>query len=162
MSGSKGLVSGIYMRGRRWRKADDKEPERRKREHQARRRAVRKAMSEAAAKRVLSKEDYAAMLRTQPTESEFAFGIALRARFDPLGFNFRASVPVQGYIADFYCERARLVVELDGHFHKKRKEYDRLRDKHLQYAGIRTLRFPSARVFRDTEGILNEIAEALL
>ena len=47
------------------------------------------------------------------------------------------------YIADFYCAKAKLVVELDGLFHLDREEmqYDIRRDRFIEEYGIKVLRF---------------------
>src|SRR5215216_6198007 len=46
------------------------------------------------------------------------------------------------YIADFYCNEKKLIIELDGKMHefKDQKEYDVARDKLMNEFGIRTLR----------------------
>ncbi|WOK05895.1 endonuclease domain-containing protein [Imperialibacter roseus] len=42
------------------------------------------------------------------------------------GHKFRRQHPVAGFIADFYCHEAKLVIELDGKIHNlsEQKEYD--------------------------------------
>lgn len=43
---------------------------------------------------------------------------------------------VEFYIADFYCNKLKLIFELDGEIHTKRKEYDSERDAKLLSKGI--------------------------
>ena len=78
---------------------------------------------------------------------------------------FRRQVPVGPYIADFCCQRARLVVELDGtqHFTEEAQEYDRRRTAFLEAEGYRVLRYRNAivdecidRVWLQIEGIVME------
>ncbi|MCM1364865.1 MAG: endonuclease domain-containing protein [Faecalibacterium sp.] len=47
------------------------------------------------------------------------------------------------YIADFYCSKAKLVVELDGaqHYTPNGKEYDKLRTEIIELHGIEVVRF---------------------
>ncbi len=68
-----------------------------------------------------------------------------------LWFDFLRSYPVRfqrqklidGYIVDFYCYKARLVVELDGsqHYTAHGIEYDENRTNDLQLHGLEILRF---------------------
>lgn len=46
------------------------------------------------------------------------------------------------YIVDFYCSRARLVIELDGsqHFTTEGQVYDNIRSEDLQQYGLEVLR----------------------
>ena len=47
------------------------------------------------------------------------------------------------YVADFYCAKANLVVELDGKGHstEQGKAHDRLRTEYLEQYGIKVIRF---------------------
>ena len=60
-------------------------------------------------------------------------------------FKFRRQFPVAGYIVDFYCMKAALIVEADGGQHSLPEEAeDRIRTASLQKLGIRVLRFGTA------------------
>ena len=52
------------------------------------------------------------------------------------------------YIADFYCNKAKLVVELDGsqHFEETGMAADRERDEYLESLGLKILRFSNSDV----------------
>src|ERR1700712_2439042 len=54
---------------------------------------------------------------------------------------FRRQHPVSLYIADFYCHKIKLVIELDGgyHEHKEVKIYDKAREKNINEFGITVL-----------------------
>ena len=71
--------------------------------------------------------------------------------------HFRRQQVIAGFIADFYCAAARLVVEIDGGSHLIRKEYDSRRDKVFSELGIRTLRLSSESFARDFTGVLRLI-----
>ena len=64
-------------------------------------------------------------------------------------------------MADFYCYQTKLVVELDGPIHLKRKKEDRLRDSMIKLMGIRVIRFKNEMVENDTEKVLTEIKKYL-
>lgn len=79
-------------------------------------------------------------LRNNATDAERALWRALRGRqLD--GFRFRRQVPIGGYIADFACQQAKLIVELDGGQHAEQTQYDALRTAALQLLGYRVLRY---------------------
>lgn len=52
-----------------------------------------------------------------------------------LGAKFSRQMPVGPYFADFLCRDLRIVVELDGHSHDLRPEYDAARDRFMTEAG---------------------------
>ena len=69
---------------------------------------------------------------------------------------------ISGYIVDFYCSKARLVIELDGnqHYTQEGLEYDAERYKLLEAYGIETIRFKNEEVeknFYRTCQIIDEI-----
>jgi very-short-patch-repair endonuclease len=72
---------------------------------------------------------------------------------------WRQQYPVGGYIADFYCARSKLVIELDGAHHAW-PEYlvsDQVRTEYLQARGLQLLRFANADVMTDTALVLDTI-----
>jgi very-short-patch-repair endonuclease len=62
-----------------------------------------------------------------------------------------------GYIADFYCPKLRLCLEVDGGYH--RPEIDNYRDQALANHGITTLRFSNAQVLRGIDAVLAKIKD---
>jgi very-short-patch-repair endonuclease len=76
------------------------------------------------------------------------------------GFHFRRQQIIDGYITDFYCHAAGIVVEVDGDIHLEQQEYDRERDQHLSAKGLRVLRFYNTHVNKDIEAVLEVILKA--
>jgi very-short-patch-repair endonuclease len=70
-------------------------------------------------------------------------------------------MPIQGFVVDFACEAAKLIIELDGGQHATANDYDRNRTAILEQAGYVVLRFWNNDVLRNMDGVLSEIAEAL-
>jgi lysyl-tRNA synthetase class 2 len=70
------------------------------------------------------------------------------------GFKFRRQHRLAGYIADFYCHDARLVVELDGDSHGDRAAYDGRRSTRIERRGHRVIRFLNDDVFWHTDAVL--------
>jgi very-short-patch-repair endonuclease len=99
-------------------------------------------------------------LRKQSTDAERHLWRQLRRR-QIRGYRFRRQVPIGGFIADFACLEANLVIELDGAQHVERKSYDGERDRKLACEGFRVLRFWDNEVFHDTEAVLDVIFRSL-
>ncbi|MCH8191413.1 MAG: DUF559 domain-containing protein [Chloroflexi bacterium] len=80
------------------------------------------------------------------------------------GAKFRRQHPIGPYFADFYCHRAKLVVELDGggHAEDAQSEADARRTAWLQHRGLRVLRFWDNDVLQNPEGVLERIMAAVV
>ncbi|MBS3162483.1 DUF559 domain-containing protein [Candidatus Woesearchaeota archaeon] len=59
-------------------------------------------------------------MRQNQTESERILWEEIRCK--KLGFKFRRQCIITGWIVDFYCSELRLVIEVDGDYHKDRTE----------------------------------------
>jgi very-short-patch-repair endonuclease len=105
----------------------------------------------------------ARQLRKSMTRQEITLWMRLRA-FRQLGFHFRRQSPVGGYIVDFECRKARLVVELDGgqHNHDDHATRDQLRDARLGELGYLTLRFWNHEIDSGVDGVFHVIHANLL
>jgi len=77
------------------------------------------------------------------------------------GLGVRRQVPMNGYVADFVCHAARLVIELDGETHdfESRQQHDRRRDAWFESQGYRVLRLTNEQVLTNLEGVLSGICE---
>jgi len=75
---------------------------------------------------------------------------------------FRRQHVLGFYIADFYCPKFKLVIELDGHSHDTTADYDLLREQELEEQGFTVVRFRNDDVIRDIRGVLNAIGNANL
>ena len=78
-----------------------------------------------------------------------------------LGFRFKAQHPVAGFIADFYCHKAKLVIEADGLIHQTRKEYDSDRDKVFNDLGITVFRFSNEEIENSPDSVIQIITNFL-
>jgi len=59
------------------------------------------------------------------------------------GIKFYRQKQIENYIIDFYCAKARLVIEIDGdtHFNEDAVRYDNERTKLLENYGLSIIRF---------------------
>jgi very-short-patch-repair endonuclease len=105
------------------------------------------------------KVERARQLRRRMTLEESILWEALRAnRLD--GFHFRRQQIIDGFIVDFYCHVAGLVVELDGGIHLQQRDYDEERDQVLSARSLRILRIPDEEVRQNLKSVLARIASA--
>jgi very-short-patch-repair endonuclease len=65
------------------------------------------------------------------------------------------------YIPDFYCDKAKLVIEADGPIHLLKKEYDKNRDEALRSLDLTILRFENDQILNDIASVLKKIKEHL-
>ena len=63
------------------------------------------------------------------------------------------------YIVDFYCAKAKLVIELDGsqHYEPSEIEHDRLRSLYLESLGLKVIRIPNNEISRNFRGVCEYI-----
>ena len=101
-------------------------------------------------------------LRLRQTESEALMWERLRGN-RLAGAKFRRQRPLGRYIADFCCDSARLVVEIDGGIHtmEDQREYDAIRDDLLKAWGYTLLRIKVEEITSDLTAVLARIAAAL-
>ena len=105
------------------------------------------------------KQERARALRQTMTPAEKRLWQQLRAhRFD--GMHWRRQQVIAGFIVDFYCAAAHLVVELDGPIHAAQADYDAARDLALAAHNVRILRFTNREVNDELDRVLMSIRDA--
>jgi very-short-patch-repair endonuclease len=100
----------------------------------------------------------ALLMRKNPTEAERAMWKKLR-KFRQSGFPFRRQHPIDFYIADFYCHKLRLVIEVDGEIHTKNEiqSHDEGRTGELERFGIKVLRFTNDQILHNIDLVVEKI-----
>ncbi|MBN1177101.1 MAG: DUF559 domain-containing protein [Dehalococcoidales bacterium] len=100
-------------------------------------------------------------LRENMTDAEKCLWSRLRSKH--LGYMFSRQKPIGDYIVDFYCHKARLVVEVDGgqHFTVDTASNDRVRDEYMRSLGLTVLRFSNSDVMKNTDGVTETIYKFL-
>ncbi|MDF2457126.1 MAG: endonuclease protein [Cytophagaceae bacterium] len=80
------------------------------------------------------------------------------------GFRFKNQHPISKFIVDFYCHKARLVIEIDGEVHNQREQadYDIGRTYELESFGLIVIRFSNNQIENHFEEVLKEIQKRLL
>ncbi|RJP52701.1 MAG: DUF559 domain-containing protein [Anaerolineaceae bacterium] len=104
-----------------------------------------------------AKLERAKELRREMTPAEKLLWQEIRA--NKLGVRFRRQQVIQGFIVDFYCHQAGLVVEVDGDVHDLQKDEDERREKVLSEIGLRVVRFGNDEVVMDVSAMVGKIRE---
>lgn len=107
-------------------------------------------------------------LRKNQTKAEKLFWEAIRNK-QLYGLKFRRQEPIfynyydqeRFFICDFLCTKFKLIIEIDGGIHEKQKDYDNLRDEILSLKEYRVLRFKNEEIFKNLNGVLNNIKSYL-
>ena len=94
-------------------------------------------------------------LRANMTDAEQLLWRRVRLK-QVRGLQFYRQKPLLAFIVDFYCPKAKLVIELDGsqHFEETQLAADAERDAALTGLGLRVLRFDNRQVLTETEGVM--------
>jgi very-short-patch-repair endonuclease len=101
-------------------------------------------------------------LRKNMTDAERLLWSKIR-RHQLLGVPFSRQKIIGPYIVDFFCPRAKLVIEVDGsqHYSGEVKKKDKIRDDYLESQGLTVLRFNDNEVLTNIEGVVDRILENL-
>ena len=76
---------------------------------------------------------------------------------------FRRQAVMGKYIVDFYCVKAKLVIELDGsqHYEPQNQYTDQLRTEYLEDFGVMVLRIANSEITRNFRGVCEYIDHLL-
>lgn len=105
----------------------------------------------------------ARQLRKQQTPAEEIFWS--RVRNNKTGYKIVRQKPLRFYlgktlryfIADFYCHKLLLIIELDGRIHEDQQEYDQARDYIISQMKYRVVRLKNDEIFNDLEQLINKL-----
>ncbi len=102
--------------------------------------------------------EMARQLRKRMTKAEIILWEELRQN-KLGGLKFRRQHPISRFIADFYCHKLQLVIELDGGIHNniEVRENDEIRQKEIESFGITIIRFSNDEVLHNINDVLSKI-----
>jgi very-short-patch-repair endonuclease len=74
-------------------------------------------------------------------------------------FRFNRQRVIGHYIADFYCQKVKLIIEIDGsqHYDVQQEDYDTKRTGYFNSLGIKVIRFTNADIMNNIEGVCEVI-----
>jgi very-short-patch-repair endonuclease len=104
----------------------------------------------------------AKQLRKNMTDAEIALWIHLKGGIN--GFKFRRQHPIGFYIADFFCHKVKLIIEIDGSIHNniEVKEIDEKRQAELENWGYIIIRFTNEEALNKPEDVLKNITQKIV
>ena len=110
-----------------------------------------------------SLKHFSRALRCNMTDAERCLWWRIRNK-QLAGVQFNRQKPILSFIVDFYCPRAKLVVELDGaqHLEAEHLQKDVARDEALQRLGIKVLRFDDRQLLTETDAVVAVIYEEVV
>ena len=109
---------------------------------------------------VKSTNDKRKNLRKSQTDAEMKLWSKIRSK-QFLKLKFYRQFGIGGYIADFYCPKLKLAIEIDGgqHFTDEGRAYDKERENLFLALEIRTIRFSNVDTLKNIESVLEKIQE---
>jgi len=100
----------------------------------------------------------ARQLRNNSTLSEVLLWEHLKGK-RMKGYDFHRQKPIDNYIVDFFCNKLKLVIEIDGDSHDYKFEEDQKRQQSLESLGLTFLRFDDIDVKKDINSVILRIEE---
>ena len=66
---------------------------------------------------------------------------------------------IDNYIADFYCHKAKLIIEIDGkqHLQTGNREHDKIRTAYFEALNLKTIRFMNSQLANNPNYVYKEI-----
>ena len=73
--------------------------------------------------------------------------------------SFRRQYVIGNYIADFYCHKAKIIIELDGggHYEPEKMQKDRVRTEYMESMGLKVLRFTNLEIKKTFHAVCEKI-----
>ena len=108
-------------------------------------------------------KEFAKKLRNNSTNSEIKLWQEIKNK-KMLGYTFLRQKPIKNYIVDFFCNKLKLVIELDGYSHEFEETYDKdvKKEEDLKQIGLTILRFDDREVMNDIENVLRTIEHYII
>ena len=100
-------------------------------------------------------------LRNKLTPAEQTFWLRLKEQFPE--YKFRRQHPISIYIADFYCHKLKLVIEIDGSIHdsEEAKLNDEKRERDLKNLDLTIIRFTNEQIKNEVERVIETVSSTI-
>lgn len=97
-------------------------------------------------------------LRKNMTDAELYLWSRIR-RKQIINVQFYRQKPLLDYIVDFYCPKAKLIIELDGgqHYEPDHQLKDKEKDRVLKEKGFEVLRFDNLAVLKEIDSVVEVV-----
>ena len=103
-------------------------------------------------------KELAPKLRNNSTKSKIRLWQCLKNK-KMMGYDFHRQKAIDNFIVDFFCNKLRLAIELDGYTHTSEEiaNKDTIKQKGLKDLGIKVLKFCDEDVMKNIDGVLSVI-----
>ena len=100
-------------------------------------------------------KELARQLRNNSTQSEIRLWKYLKGK-QMMGYDFHRQKPIDDYIVDFFCNKLKLAIELDGFSHHVKEVYmkDLEKENKLNQLGIKVIRFQDSEVLHRIDNVI--------
>ena len=105
-----------------------------------------------------SHTQYARDMRKRPTLAEEKMWEDI-LKHKPCWYKFLRQKPIWPFIADFYCAKLSLIIELDGDIHIKTEHYDEQRTTFLVNEGISVIRYWNREVIETPDMVYKDLLD---
>lgn len=97
-------------------------------------------------------------LRNNMTQAEVILWSRLRSK-NIDGYKFRRQQPIFDYVVDFYCDKLKLIIEVDGEIHSlsEKSDSDKKRDKLFKINGYQILRLSNFEIETEIDGTIQKL-----
>lgn len=97
-------------------------------------------------------------LRSNMTRTEIILWSRLRSKKIE-GYKFRRQQPIFDYVVDFYCDKLKLIIEVDGEVHSLAQnfDYDLKRQEILILNGYNVFRVSNFEIETDIDSVVEKI-----
>lgn len=100
--------------------------------------------------------------RNNPTKAEWYIWEKLLSWKKFFWYKFSREKMLNFFIADFYCSKLKLVIEIDWSIHNLRKDYDEERSIELNKLWITVIRYSNEVVLNDINFVYNDLKEKII
>ena len=99
-------------------------------------------------------------LRNDSTLSEVLFWNKIKGK-SILGYQFLRQKPIGNFIVDFYCNKLKLAIEIDGDSHgfEESIQNDKIKENHLSRLGVDLIRYSDQEVKINIVGVINHLVD---
>ena len=91
------------------------------------------------------------------------FSVVLNGEYVSTKIRFQRQKAIDNFIADFYCHKAKLIIEIDGsqHYTEEGRQKDEFRTEILEWYDLKVIRFTNRQINTNFSGVCEYIDSAV-
>ena len=106
-----------------------------------------------------SNKDHARENRSNPTKEELLIRNIIRNKYT--WYLFLRQKMLDSYIADFYCSKLLLVIEIDWESHADKENYDAIRTNKIHKLWIKVIRYYNEDILKNIEWVYQDLIDQI-